>query len=310
MPVLGITGATGFIGQFVTRRLVEQGHYQIRALTRSIGNVDLIKGVSWLQGDLGSPADCEAFVRGLDGVLHFAHASTPLSSNRDWSSDAQLNVISTLNLLQALRKQDRRIDFVYPSSGGAVYGTGTGRPFTENDPCMPVSPYGIVKLTMESYLRLAAEQGWLNAVVLRIANPYGVILPPERMQGIIGVSMHQIRRGQTVPIYGNTGNVRDYIHLNDVADCIVLCLRPRGAFEVYNVGSGQGTSIQDLLGLLQQVAGKTRVEAELRAIEGADRLASWTVLDVSKAERQLGWRPRISLLEGLERQYREMGGAD
>jgi UDP-glucose 4-epimerase len=309
---VGITGATGFLGGYILRHLQAARRYELRALARSLkGPLYPKHGISWVQGDLESPLDCQAFIGGLDVVVHLAHTNTPLSSHSDWASDAALNIIPTLNLIEAIRRENRPLDLVYASSGGAVYGSREDEmPFKEADSTHPSSPYGIVKLVVEEYLQLAAEQGWLRASILRIGNPYGELLQSARRQGLIGVAMNQVLRGEPVPIYGNPNNIRDYIHLSDVAKILELCLlRPSKEFVIYNVGSGRGASTLEILDILERTIGKPVMREHLKQIDHADRMISWTVLDITKAKKQLGWHPKVSLELGIANLYQQFRGS-
>jgi UDP-glucose 4-epimerase len=305
--LVGMTGATGFLGGYILSSLVSTRRYEIRALSRSPANLaNTPEDVLWQRGDLSSGRDSDAFVSDLDAVIHLAHANTPLSSHRDWASDALLNLMPTLNLIEALRSQRRQIDLVFASSGGAIYGRRNHlAPFSESDETTPQSPYGVVKLTIENYLRLAAEEGWLRVSVLRIGNPYGTLLLPERRQGLIGVAMNQVLRGEPVPIYGSSQNVRDYVHLSDVARIVESCLEPKWPFEIFNVGSGHGVSTEEVVALIEKTIGTPVSRREVPEVADADRLPSWAVLDIRKAESILGWSPQISLSDGIRLLYRE-----
>src|SRR5579863_2446609 len=119
---VGITGATGFMGKYICQSLLAAGRWRIRALSRFAAPAET-KGeaIEWQRGDLASRRDCEAFVHDLDAILHLAHTNVPLSSHRDWAEDAVLNIVPSLNLIEALRKRERRVDLVFASSGGAMY---------------------------------------------------------------------------------------------------------------------------------------------------------------------------------------------
>jgi UDP-glucose 4-epimerase len=305
--LIGITGATGFIGDYLLGWLSSSGRYDIRALSRSPAGIPPgMPGVSWQRGDLASTHDCEEFVFDLDVVIHLAHANTPLSSQRDWTSDALLNLIPSLNLIEAMRRARRPIDFVFASSGGAIYGRRDDRtPFREIDPTYPQSPYGVVKLAVEHYLRLAAEEDWLRVTILRIGNPYGKLLAPERRQGLIGVAMYQALRGMPIPIYGNPHNIRDYIHLSDVARIVEFSLEPTWSYEIFNVGSGGGASTAEIVDLIEKSVGSPISLCQAPDVPGADRLPSWAVLDIGKAAKALGWTPQIPLSVGIERLYQD-----
>jgi UDP-glucose 4-epimerase len=301
---LGITGATGFVGSYLLDYLVRHSDLRMKALARTLSrDANSFGGrVTWMKGDLNSSADCGDFAGDLDAIIHLAHTNTPLTSNRDFAADAQANLVPSLNLLKAIKDARRRPHLIYSSSGGAVYGPGIGRqrePFKETDPCIPSTSYGIQKLSFESYLRMAASEGWIQATALRIGNPYGVLLPPERMQGFIGVALHQVLLGKPVKIFGDPRNVRDYVHLDDVCRFVQRILESREDFQIYNIGSGEGHSVDEIMTLLERVTGR-EIPRETFHYSGSDKhLVPWIVLSVEKAAQQLGWRPEIDLVDGL-----------
>lgn len=299
---IGITGATGFLGSYLLDYFVQNDFHTLRALTRTMpleNRCDEGK-VSWRRGDLNSIKTCEDFVRDLDVVIHLAHTNTPLNSNWDLPSDAMENMVPTLNLIQAIREHHHKPHFIYSSSGGAVYGyCGTKKLFKESDTCMPETSYGIQKMAVEHYLRMAAKEGWLTATCLRIGNPYGVLLPPERMQGLIGVVLYQIIHEQPITIFGSPENVRDYVHLEDMCRIFELILAPQKTFEIFNVGSGRGYSVNQILGMLEEYSGR-RIIRENPTIDASfNHLPSWVVLDITKAKAELGWEPLIDIEFGL-----------
>lgn len=259
-----------------------------------------------MQGDLASPHDAAAFVEGLDCVVHLAHTNTPLTSNRDLPSDASMNLTPTLTLLQALREGSTTCHVVFASSGGAVYRGGSGRaPVTEEAAVAPSTSYGIQKIVAEQYLRLGADEGWLTATSLRIGNAYGRLLPPERLQGFLGVAVSQLAAGNAIRIFGDPANVRDYVHLDDVCRALELALVHRRGYQVFNIGSGVGVSVNELVELLGRITGASpRVEHELSTAD-TRRLPQWIVLDSSKAARELGWTPSITLEEGVRALWEE-----
>jgi UDP-glucose 4-epimerase len=301
---VGITGASGFLGSYVLRYLAKVEGYELRALARTAVSQELssLKNVSWLYGDLSSQVTCQDFIDGLDCIIHLAHTHTPLSSNRDLVSDASLNIIPTLNLLQAIREHGRVPRFIYASSGGAIYQYNPQQlPYRETDPCIPNSAYGIQKLCAESYLRLAADKQWIEAVSLRISNPYGVLLPPERLQGLIGVALHQLRHQKPIRIYGNPDNIRDYIHLEDMCGALALAIHAKTPFEILNIGSGVGYSVNQVLDLLERLIGKPILKEYWQPPGNPQELVSWTVLDIAKAKTILEWQPQWSLERGLKK---------
>jgi UDP-glucose 4-epimerase len=299
---IAVTGASGFLGSVLTPYLAAAGH-EVRTLTRTLPTREHAAhpGVSWMQCDLGSPRDAAVLVDGVDAIVHLAWTNTPLTSNAHLPSDASANLLPTLTLLEAVRAGSGCPQIVFASSGGAVYGAAdSDRPFREDHECRPESSYGIQKLMVEQFLRMGAEHGWFTATALRIGNPYGVPLPPERLQGFIGTAVAQLRAGDPIRVFGNTANVRDYVHLDDLSQAIEVTLTPRAAYDVFNIGSGTASSVEGVLSLMEQVVGAP-LSVHTKQSEAADDLPSWVVLDVGKAREVLGWSAEISLRDGLER---------
>jgi UDP-glucose 4-epimerase len=299
---IAITGASGFLGSAVLPWLARRGDASLLGLTRTLP-VDAEPSeanVTWLEGDLASAHDCAALVADADVVIHLAHTHTPLTSNRDLPSDAAANLVPMLTLVQAIRERRSRPHVVFASSGGALYAAPPDRaPVPETAPCLPTTSYGIQKLAEEHYLRLAAHERWLTATVLRIGNPYGVPLPPTRMQGFIGVAVSRLRDGLPVKIFGDPDNVRDYVHLTDVCRMFEAACESRGEFGVFNVGSGRGASVREIVSQLESISDRGLIVEHEPPTEDAARLPHWIVLDCTKAARDYAWVPQIELEQGL-----------
>jgi UDP-glucose 4-epimerase len=302
---IAITGASGFLGSALLPHLHHgDGGRSIRALTRTLHaeHASPPRGVPWIQGDLVSPRACAELVQDADVVVHLAHVNTPLTSDAHLPSDAAANLVPMLNLLQAIRSAKRTPNVVLASSGGALYRGASGRqPLSEESPALPVTSYGVQKLAQEHYLRIGAEQGWLTATVLRIGNPYGVLLPSERRQGFIGVALNSLREGRPIRIFGNEGNVRDYIHLDDMCRMFELAVQRADGFDIVNVGSGEGHSVREIVDLIERIAGRPVPVERAPDEDSAERLPEWVVLDIGKAEEVFGWRPEIGFEDGVRR---------
>jgi UDP-glucose 4-epimerase len=306
---VAVTGATGFLGRTLLEQLRGRDDMRVSALTRNlVAEAHHAGRVDWKVGDLSSPVDAASFVRDADTFVHLAGSNTPLTSNAHLPSDVLGNLVPTLTLIQAIRERGHRPHVVFASSGGTVYAVPSKpAPVDETAPTVPTSSYGVQKLACESYLRIAAEHGWLTATILRIGNPYGVLLPPERLQGFIGIAVMQLAKGRAIRVFGDTRNVRDYVHLDDVNAVFETVLDRTAPFEVFNVGSGEGHSVDEIVQALGELTGReVAVTREDVAGEPGD-LPSWIVLDVRKARRVLGWRPTVALRDGLCRLLEEAG---
>jgi UDP-glucose 4-epimerase len=256
-------------------------------------------GAEVLNGDLLSQSDCERFAADLTVIYYLAHNNAPVDSDADLPSDALVNLVPLLNLLQVIQRLGTKPHIVYFSSGGAIYAPKQDRiPYRETDPCGPGSSYGIQKLAAEEYLRLAAYKGFVTATVLRVGNAYGTLLPQFRMQGLIGVALNCVLNGQPVRLFGNPENVRDYIHLDDICDIAVRASRPRKPFTLINVGSGTGHSVYGVLRVMEECVGRP-VEIEFDKSCGT-WLTDWVVLDTGKARTEFGWSAMVDLRTGIE----------
>jgi UDP-glucose 4-epimerase len=302
---LGVVGASGFLGSYLLPKLAHVSTTPVQALTRTLPSPPLPthENIQWMQGDLSSSYDCAAFLERVDAIVHLAHSGSPFTSDADLPADARANLIPLVTLVQEIRHRDSPVHLVYASSGGAIYGIAHGgKPWRESDQCLPTTSYGIQKLAAEHYLRLAAERGWLTAVTLRIGNAYGVVLPAERLQGLIGVAFAHLVRDEPIRLFGNPENVRDYVHLDDIFTAVDIALRRRERFEIFNIGSGVGHSVREVIRLIGAVASRN-LEMQALPLEG-DALPAWVVLDISRARNHLGWNPDVSLEDGLCRMAR------
>ena len=273
---IGVVGGTGFIGSYLCQYMAGHQLGPYRLLARNPRNCSLPQ-VEVVAGDLLSRSDCEQFVAGLDAVFYLAHTNSPVNSDQDQPTDVAVNLVPLLNLLDAIRRLGSKPHIVYFSSGGAVYASRSWRvPYRESDPCLPASSYGILKATAEQYLRLAADRGELTATVLRVGNAYGTLLPECRSQGLIGVSLSHLLHGNPVRVFGDAGNVRDYIHLEDICDIAVKAATPRRIFDIFNVGTGRGHSVNDILEVIRDYWGGPF--PILKDIACGQWLSEWIVL--------------------------------
>jgi UDP-glucose 4-epimerase len=297
---IGIAGSKGFIGSYLTRRLAARGSDSLRLLARNADNYYASSNTELVQGDLLSRSDCERFAANLSLIYYLAHNNSPVDSDLDLPNDALVNLVPLLNLLQAIRQLETKPHLMYFSSGGAVYARKQELiPYRETDYCAPSSSYGIQKLAAEQYLRLAADKGYLTATVLRVGNAYGSLQSQFRRQGLIGVATNCVLQGKPVRVFGNPHNVRDYIHLEDIADVALRASAPRQPFNVLNVGSGVGHSVLEVIRTIEECLGQS-VEILSDHSLGA-WLTEWVVLDIKRARAELNWSPKVDLRSGIDR---------
>ena len=250
-----VLGGGGFIGSAIVDRLLAEG-YSVRIFERPRVAPYRVFGptenVDWMTGDLLSAHDVEVAMEGMDIVIHLVSATLPKGSNDDPIYDVQSNVVGSLQILNVMvRKKIRRIIFI--SSGGTVYGVPQYLPIDEKHPTDPQVSYGITKLAVEKYLLLFQRLYSIRATILRLANPYGERQRVETAQGAVAVFLHRALRGECVDIWGDGSVTRDYLYIGDVAEAFLCAVRYEGAESVFNIGSGHGTSLNDLLSMIERV---------------------------------------------------------
>jgi UDP-glucose 4-epimerase len=293
-----VFGGGGFIGSAIVDRLLKDGH-SIRVFERPrvapYRAFSAMEHVEWLTGDLLSMHDVDEAIDGVDVVVHLVSTTLPKNSNDDPVYDVQSNLVSTLQLLNLMvQKKVPRIIFI--SSGGTVYGSPEYLPIDERHPTDPYVSYGVTKLAIEKYLQMYQRLHGLKAVILRVANPYGERQRVETAQGAVGVFLYKALHSETIDIWGDGSVTRDYIYIGDVADAFARAVRYDGAHSVFNISSGQGTSLNELLDVLERALGRP-VERNYLPSRPFDVHTSVLACDLAKSE--LGWSPTVGLEDGV-----------
>lgn len=298
--IVGITGANGFLGRYLTQYLTAAG-YEVLASVRSEVAKEYFKSknVNVHVGDLQIRKNCDEFTEQVDCLIHLAHSSFPLSGKDNTVEEIVKNISPSLHLLESIRQSRKKVRLIYASSGGTVYSSRIQEHYKESDPCDPHSTYGIQKYTIENYILHYAQVYGLEHIILRLSNPYGVLLDPQRKQGLIGVALSRILKGEPIQVYGDPCNVRDYVHLDDMGRAFERAIVTDNTCEIYNIGSGVGYSVDDVLSKLESFIGM-QVRREYIENSTTTNLCKWSVLNIDKAKETLGWVPSISLDTGLK----------
>jgi UDP-glucose 4-epimerase len=295
-----VFGGGGFIGSAIADRLLAEGH-ALRIFERPrvqpYREFTDSEEVEWVAGDISSMHDVSDAIHGVDAVLHMVSTTLPKSSNDDPIFDVQTNVVGSLHILNAMVTH-RVPSIVFISSGGTVYGNPLYLPVDENHPTNPVVSYGITKLAIEKYLQVYELLYGIKAITLRVANPYGERQRLETAQGAVGVFLHHAIKGIPVEIWGDGSVTRDYIHVSDVAEAFSTALEYSGEQRLFNVSSGVGTSLNDLIDRIEDVLGQS---IERRYLAGRSFDVPVNVLCNELARSELDWTPLVSMGEGIGR---------
>ena len=296
-----VTGGAGVIGSALVKRLAGDGE-RVRGLDDfSTGRADRIAGipgVEVVEGQVEEPGDIEAAVRGADRVVHLAALASVPRSERDPTLAARINIRGTLALLRASRSAGVRA-LVYASSC-SVYGDAGDQPIPEDNPLLPQSVYAVTKLAGERHVLLHHATGGPAAVALRFFNVYGAGQPADSpYSGVLARFAAAARSGVRPEIHGDGRQTRDFVSVSDVVRAIRTALDlapgPAGG-RAFNVGTGRGTSVNELWGLVAGAADLrlTPRSAPLRAGDMRHARA-----DTRLAERMLGFTARTRLADGI-----------
>jgi len=287
-----VTGGAGFIGSHVVEALLARGDEVTVVDDFSNGKHENVPdGVRIVEEDIRQGLhDVFADVR-PEVCFHLAaQVDVRVSVDRP-NLDASVNVLGTIEVLEAAREHETQV--VFSSTGGAIYGECDG-PAPETSERRPLAPYGVSKLAGEEYLAAFNRLYGTRHVALRYGNVYGPRQDPHGEAGVVAIFFGKLAENEPPRIFGDGSQTRDYVYAGDVARAMLAAAGQDGG--VFNVGTGQETSVVELYDACRRVAG-----SELDAEPAPARLGELqrSVLDVSLAERELGWQPEVSLEEGL-----------
>jgi UDP-glucose 4-epimerase len=296
-----VLGADGFIGSHVAEALADAGH-QVRAFDRlklpaphnlptGHPNIELYPG------DFLNRYDLHLALEDIQYVFHFVSTTNPAASAKDPLIDVDTNIRMSVVLMQLCVERNVK-QLIFPSTGGAIYGQDLPRPLRETDRTEPVSPYGIGKLAIEGYLRYFRQSHGLDSLVLRMSNAYGERQNVVGSQGVIPICLNLIEQGLPIKVFGDGTMVRDYIYISDLAQMVVQAFDKPHQYDTYNVGSGEGVTVNELIDSFRQVTGRD-VKVEYLPARPTD--VQHVVLDTARYTKDFGRPPQLmSLAQGLE----------
>lgn len=296
-----VLGAAGYIGGELTRYFLSRGA-SVTCFDRAMPDGARVSSGSvaeprWVTGDFSDRERLEEALSGADYVVHLISTTIPDTSNKDLPGDLMSNVIPTLNLLDALKAMPIR-KFVFVSSGGTVYGIPRTVPIAESHDTDPVCGYGIHKLAIEKYLHWYNYNHGLDYCILRLANPYSPSQISDRPQGAIGRFVYKALRNEPLDIIGDGTAIRDYIYMEDVLDVFSRTLAYSGDKRVFNVGSGVGHSLLDIVGIIEAAVGRP-LDLRFSAARSSD--VPLNILDISRIRSEFGWEPTTDLVSGIQK---------
>lgn len=300
-----VIGANGFIGSHLVDELVSRGH-EVTAFDRFSSQQAAYSALSVRQvaGDFMNQSDVTEAVTGQQFVFHFVSTTTPVTAENDPTLDVRTNIASSIELFQHCVDAEVQKVF-FASTGGAIYGNQPLSSVSETVSPLPVSPYAIGKLAIEGYLRYFGTKYGMESISFRISNPYGPRQRANKKQGVIPIFLSRMARGLPLTVYGDGSMVRDYLYVQDAVRMICDTVGRESDEDVYNIGSGVGTSVTDLLDVVRRVTG-IDPGIEVKAVPSTflDRV----VLDTGRFRSEFAYDEFVSLEDGIADTWKQLTG--
>jgi UDP-glucose 4-epimerase len=295
-----LTGGAGFIGSHIADAMIVAGHKVVMLDNLSTGSrANLNPNAEFVEGDL---LDKELVNKlfaehKFDVVNHHAAQLDLRKSVDDPVFDAESNILGTLVLLEAARKQCGLKQFVFASSGGAVYGEQDYFPADEQHPTRPISPYGVAKRSIELYLHYYQQVHGINYVAFRYTNVYGPRQSAMGEAGVVAIFIDRLMRGETCTINGAGDQTRDYVYVGDLVRAHVLALESLAGPAIYNICTGKETSVTEIFDKLNAGIGNGSAKPIHGPAKQGEQMRS--VCSNVLVEQALGWKPEIGTEDGL-----------
>lgn len=290
-----VLGSNGFIGRNLIKQLKKE-KCDLRLFDLRINKESscINNNIEYIQGEFGIDCDFDSLTKDVDIVYHLISTTIP-SSNIEYNIEIQQNVMATIKLLDScVKNKIKKIIFI--SSGGTVYGKSKGIPFKEDDCTNPICSYGIQKLSIEKYIQLYHNMYGLDYRIIRLANPYGIGQNPIGGLGAVTTFVYKLVKDEPITIFGDGGVVRDYIYIDDAILDIINITRYEGNYKLFNVGSGIGHSLNEIVGTIEEVLNKRFV---VNYEKGRSVDVPYNVLDIERLKSIFPNRKTTSLAEGI-----------
>ncbi len=293
-----VIGGQGFIGYNLVLKLLKEGH-NIIIFDKNINKERYLSCCEYVAGDFIQIDKFKHILKDVDVVYHLISTTVPHTSNDNLVYDIESNVVSSIKLFEMCCEADIK-KIIFSSSGGTVYGVPNLVPIKEEHYNKPISAYGISKLMIEKYLYMFKYQHGLNYKILRIANPYGPYQNPLASQGVIGVFLGKILKGEDIKIWGDGTICRDYIFIEDVVEALYLASIKNTNSNILNIGSGRGITLNNLILIIEEVLGLNMnvIYEESRNVD-----IPINILNIKKAVDELGWYPKVDIDCGIRRTW-------
>lgn len=301
MQKVVLLGGSGFIGRKLAVEL--SNYYRVLVLDlATCKEFSRYQNIEFQYFNFTEPNQQMPFLKDANVVVHLISSIFPHDGTDQLATEVEKNVLSTIKLLDELKNTDAELVFL--SSGGTVYGEGSDSSNPENSALSALCGYSLTKIMIEETIKLYGHQNDLKYKIVRLSNPYGYNADTERMQGAIPIFVNKILSGETITIWGDGQNKRDYIFLDDAIDAIIRVIKAPKMQEVLNIGSGISYSTLEVLQYIEKYVGEHPTVDIVFSQERRCDVKS-NCLDICKIRKVIGWEPEHSIEEGIQKVIQE-----
>ncbi len=291
-----VLGGNGFIGKYIVNQLSLSN--EVVVADYNIEHTEENEHITYKKLDFIGCEDFSDYLDGVDTVIHLISTIGPNDRTDTINQEIYENIFPTVRLLENMVQCGTQ-KIIFVSSGGTVYGEHSLDPICESDSKNPICNYGILKELIEKYLHLYHVYYGMEYKVIRLANPYSDVVKKGKKQGIIPILIDQISKGETVRIWGDGEDVRDYIYIDDAVDAIMKIIHYDGEEATFNVGTGIGYSINSVLEVIEQEMGVEKPSIEY--VDGRKCDVRNNVLNVDRIREETGWQATTPLKSGIQK---------
>jgi len=293
-----IIGGNGFIGSHLVDIFLKNGH-KVRVFDYSLEKYrNKLNGVDYRIFSFDNLTELAESLFDIDIVYHLASSTVPSTSNLDINKEIKKDLIPSINLLDVMVKLKKN-RLVFLSSGGAVYGNTLSIPIAENQSLNPISSYGIIKATIENYIRLFERLYGIKALIVRPSNLYGPRQGHKATQGVISTFLTKVNSEEDITVFGNGKSKKDYLFISDFVEaCYKLSMNHDHG--EYNIGSGIGTSVNEIIDAIKHI---TKKQIKVNYTEFKEYDVPNFILDIDKIKRDIQWIPETTLNEGINKYW-------
>ncbi|CAM4490277.1 NAD-dependent epimerase/dehydratase family protein [Paenibacillus macerans] len=296
-----VLGGNGFIGRNLVNKLSRDNHVLVADRTYS-PEFEAMNNISYKKFNFTEEESFAPLLDGADTIIHLVSTLFAKDGTENLAPEVSANVLSTIRLLEDIA--GRNVNLLFVSSGGTVYGEGGEFPALEDDSKHAFCGYALTKMMIENTLELYQNQHGLRYQTVRLSNPYGFMSNSGRMQGLIPIIVNRVLHGEPITIWGDGENIRDYIFIDDVVDAIAAVLNYEGDENIFNVGTGVGYSINEILNLvIEKLSPEKPPVIQYSSSRKCDIRKN--VLNIERITKCTGWKPKTGIEEGIELVIRE-----